>query len=244
MLQSLAFSPSVVNPSYDAFAVQDWIVNAACPLTPTERCILLAIKSHADWISGSGSYPSLATIAREAGCSRASVCRALNRFDELASLDAHPVKLRRERRFIDGQYTSNLYTIETCSLMRLPSLMVQQKLTSPNNSLRRDGDELALSFREAESEHGLAPVPEKGIQRACKPVCQADRMRELLAIRAKMLAEGRLAFPKAMPRLATRPLTPLPDDLMPRSVVKVSPTFVDSRFEALGFLGAFLASSQ
>lgn len=241
MQRSLAFSPVAVNPSYDAFAVNDWIVSATCPLTACERVILAVIRSHANWMTGSGSYPSLATIAREAGCSKATVCRALNRFDELACLDDLPVKLRRERRLLDGQYTSNLYTIETASQLRQPSLTVSQKLTSPNEYIERD--ELALSFSEPEPEpeHALSRVPENRLSPACKPVSQADRMRELLAIRARMLAEGRLLYPKA--RLATVPLPPLPNGLLPRSVEKELPMFRKARLDALGFIGAFLASS-
>jgi AraC-like DNA-binding protein len=165
-MESLAFSSSVVN-SYNAFAVNDWIVNATCPLTPCERCILAVIRSHADWITGRGSYPSLQTIAREAGCSRATVCRALNRFDELARQDDLPVKLKRQRRIIAGQYTSNLYVIETVSQVRLPSLMLRQELTSPNENLRRDV--LALS-----SESRAEVISSLSLELGCLPKVACD----------------------------------------------------------------------
>ena len=154
-----------VNP-FCAFTVNDWLVSRRCPLTPCERSILRVIMAHADWDTGDDSWPSLKTIAEEAGCSRATVCRALNRFDEFSDIGL-PVTLKRERRFWKGQFTSNTYTIATndnASQVRLPSLMVrQQELTSPNSDeIQKDPDLASL----------LSPEPDLTVAKASQVVAE------------------------------------------------------------------------
>lgn len=199
----LPSDPRSVNPPFNAFVVNDWLVSRRCPLTPCERSILRVVMAHADWETGDGAFPSLATIAAESGCSRATVCRALNHFDELADL-GYPVTLTRERRFINGQFTSNLYSIATNdnSQVRLPSLMVrQQELTSLNQIKISEESEVIERVGNAITRPPLveqqaaplqsSPAPEKRVTESD----QAARMRELAKLREKLLHEGRLRFP-------------------------------------------------
>lgn len=195
-----------VNPSFNPFIASDWLVSRHCPLSPAERSILRTILAHADWTTGEGAFPSLKTIAAEAGCSRATVCRALNHFDELAELD-YPVKLIRERRYFNGQFTSNLYSIATNdnSQVRPPSLTVRQQELTPLNS-NPDPDVLAPSLEKPEPHVSEAPREAAGeasqvshstpaIRTQIPKSNQAQRMRELIAERQRMIADGRLRLP-------------------------------------------------
>ncbi len=55
-----------------------WRQIAATRLTHTEKAVLVCLAAHADWQTGQGAYPSVATIAQETGLGRRTVQRTLS----------------------------------------------------------------------------------------------------------------------------------------------------------------------
>lgn len=89
-----------------------WVLDH-CPVRGTDRLVLLSLANHAD-PTGANAWPSLPTIAREAGgpedpLDRRTVQRSLHRL-----IDAGHVSVRRQAGGLAGtetRYRPNLYTL-------------------------------------------------------------------------------------------------------------------------------------
>lgn len=219
----LSYGLQLVKPIH---AVNDWTLDRSCPLTPCERSVLRAIAHHADYETGTGAYPSLKTIAAESGVSRATVCRALAKLEQVADL-GYPIRLIRERRYLNGQYTSNLYSVQVAndSLMRLPSLTVRrqdlhlltdpdpEETTEPETEPEAGSSEVVVE--QANSSYGeTAPIsPSRPLPpaRKIKPPRpeQAQRMLELARLRERLVRERVIVFPWQQRPVAPLSETPL-----------------------------------
>lgn len=84
-------------------AVPNWVVRSAT-LTSHQKLVYISLLNHAN--AAGVSWPSIATLALEAGCSRRTVEGALAELAELGLI-------RREPRYLaDGAQTSNRYRID------------------------------------------------------------------------------------------------------------------------------------
>jgi hypothetical protein len=111
-----------------SFSAVKWAFKQA--VSPTEKLVLLFIADHANEKTQQ-CWPSLGTIAKEAGLSTRSVIRSVNRLVELGLLD-------RADRFSNNRQTSNVYTVKIKPLVSSNILDLPHSNRAPLPQVRGD----------------------------------------------------------------------------------------------------------
>jgi hypothetical protein len=127
--------------------VPEWLIDSGCTDKALRLYVVLARYADNDDLT---AYPGRGTLAKRMGCHRSSVDRAV---EELIDLGA----ITKQVRFVDGKYTSSLYTIRRIAPSRThattPVAPVQRPPSHPCD--------IELEPKNIEPKELLAAAPEK-----------------------------------------------------------------------------------